>query len=231
MISASSSRAGTVYNLSTGFDNATQALLAPNTTDPKYTVVGPDSKNYVPQARAASNLPSSYVPDNAIPGSRWDYLVDTASDTSNFFAPVGNYTATTTFSMSGFKASTAKISGLQTSVDNALLSVVVNGTTVFSQSQDTGLNFGLQSVQDIGDLGLGDFHDGLNTVQFIFFNQGFVGGPSPSPAAFRVGATIDAEALQAVPEPSGIALAAMGLVYLVGRRRRAIVRPFLRPAK
>jgi hypothetical protein len=214
--------AGTVYNISTGFDNATQALLAPNTTDTKYSVVGPGSLSFVPQARDMSNLPNTYVPDNAIPGSRWDYLVDQASNTGTFFAPVGNYDIKTTFSMNGFDPSTAKIKGLQTAVDNALLSVIVNGKTVFSQSQQTGLNFGFDSVQTIGDLGQGDFQSGMNTVEFMIFNQGFGGDDSqtPSPAAFRVGATIDAMALQTVPEPSGFALAAVTITYLLARRRK-----------
>jgi hypothetical protein len=226
VIPTAGTRAGAVYNLSTGFDNTTQSLLTPNTTDPKYSVIGPDGNAYVPQARDASNLPNTYVGDSAIPGSRWDYLVNTATNTGVFFAPVGNYEITTTFNMKGFDPSTAQISGLQTAADNALLSVSVNGTTVFSQSQDTGLSFGLQNVQTIGDVGQGAFKSGLNTVEFTIFNQGFGGddSQSPSPAAFRIGATVTAQPLSAVPEPSGVTLTAIGIAYVLSRRRRSTTR-------
>jgi hypothetical protein len=218
---AGPARAGSVsvYNLATGFDNATQMLLAPNTTDAKYTVVGPGGTTYVPQARDASNLPSTYVGDNAMPGSRWDYVVDNAGDTGPFFSPPGNYTITTSVDLKGFKAATAQIKGLETSVDNAFLSVSVNGKTVFSQSPGSGINEQFLTVEDIGDVGPGAFQPGVNSVQFTILNQGFLGSPdSPSPEAFRFLGVVDAQPA-VVPEPSGLVLTAVSIAFAACRFR------------
>jgi hypothetical protein len=217
---AGPARAGSVsvYNLATGFDNSTQMLLAPNTIDPKYSIVGPDGNTYFPQARVASNLPAVYLGDNAMPGSRWDYFVANPSQTGEVFTPPGNYSVTTTFNLDGsVVAATAQIKGLQTAADDALLEVKINGTSVFSQSIAVGMSFGLSHVQTIGDLGLGDFNPGLNTIEFTVFNQGL-------PTAFRAVGDVEAR-LAAVPEPSGLVLTAVGIAYAAfrghSRRQRA----------
>jgi hypothetical protein len=209
---ASPARAGSVsvYNLATGFDNSTQMLLAPNTIDSKYSVVGPDGKTYFPQAREASNLPAAYVGDNAMPGSRWDYFVADPSQTGPVFTPVGQYTVTTTFNVDGkYDAATAQIKALQTAADNALLEIKVNGTSVFSQSIQVGDSFGLENVQTIGDLGQGVFQTGVNTIEFTVNNEGL-------PTAFRALGDVEAQ-LVPVPEPTGLALTAIGVVYAASR--------------
>jgi PEP-CTERM motif len=219
-------RADMVTNLSTGFDNQTGTLLSPFAVDTKYAVTGPDGNTYFPQARsqAAGGLPLTYLSDAAMPGSRWDYLVLTPASTGNDFVPAGHFVFGTTVDLTGFDASTAQIRGLQVSTDNAFLSVTVNGNVVFSRDPGSGVIEEFGSILNVGDVGLGSFHGGSNTVEFTILNQGF-GGTSTgsSPSALRVLADVEAAPLAApVPEPSGLALLGLGALSLLGygwRRR------------
>jgi hypothetical protein len=211
-------RAAFVSNLSTGADPVTGALLSAGSTDSKYILTGPGGVSFTPQVRTQDMLPNTYLGDNAMPGSRWDYILFSPND--NSFVPSGDYVFQTTVNLTGVDAATAQISGLQVSTDNGFLSVIVNGETVFSHDPgSTPEEF--TSILTIGDVGRGSFHSGLNTVEFTIINYGFGFGTGPSPAAFRAVATVDASP---VPAPPGVILVAVGALCLAGhayRRPRA----------
>ena len=187
----SSGGATAVASLDTGVDT-TNNLLAPYTVDAKYQVTGPDSGTYFAQARDVSGLPSEYIP--ATTNSRWDYVVTSATSTASEFVTVGNYDFTTTVDLTGFNPATADITGLQVAADNEFLAVTINGQTVFSRSENGFVIEDFHSILSVGDLGLGAFHSGLNTIQFTVFNQGFGGGnsTSASPAAFLAVGEVEA---------------------------------------
>jgi hypothetical protein len=220
--------ADVVTNLSTGFDNATGTLLAPFTVDAKYQVLGPGGVTVFPQARDATGVPGSYIGDAALPGSRWDYLTLTATSRNPDFVPSGNYDFRTTVDLTGFDSATASIRNLQVATDNFFLSVAVNGTTVLSRSLPGGVVEEFGSVLTLpADLGLGAFHSGLNTIDLTIFNQGFGGGTSDSPGAFRASGTVQATPVGSsggggagIPEPSTLALLGLGALGLFGYRWR-----------
>jgi hypothetical protein len=214
-------QAAFVSDLSTGADANTGNLLPAPSVDAKYTLTGPGAINFTPLVLTQSSLPGTYLNDNAMPGSRWDYILFSPTDFS--FVPSGNYVFKTTVDLTGFDAATAQISGLQVASDNGFLSVVVNGQTVFSHDPGpTPEEF--MSILNVGDVGKGSFHAGVNTVEFTIINYGFGFGPGPSPAAFRAVGTVDATPL---PAPPGIILAGVGALCLAGygwRRQRVAAR-------
>src|SRR5262249_14517518 len=109
-------RAAFVSNLSTGADPSTGSLLPASSTDVKYTVTRPGWIVCTPLVRTQASLPNTCLWDNAMPGSRWDYILFSSTDSS--FVPSGNYVFRTTVDLTGFDAATAQISGLQVSTDN-----------------------------------------------------------------------------------------------------------------
>lgn len=219
---APAARADLVRNISTGFDNATGTLLPTFSTDTDFTVTGPGGATFFGQARAfGPALPSSYLSDAALPGSRFLYLVTTPGDTGFPFVPSGDFTFRTTVDLTGFDPETALIRDLRTAADNSFVSVAVNGQVVFSRTPpQTAEEFG--SVLVVGDVGLGAFREGLNTIDLTIRNTGFGFGDGPSPGAFRAQATVEADvATQAVAEPSGLALLGFAVVtWLAGRHYR-----------
>lgn len=214
-----------IRDISTGFDNTTSTLLSAFTVDSDYTVTGPGGATFFGQARAAgAGLPGSYLGDAAMPGSRWLYLVQTPTDTSGAFVPSGDYVFRTTVDLSGFDASSAQIMNLQVASDNSFVSVTVNGTIVFSRVPPlTAEEFTTPLV--VGNVGLGAFQNGLNTIEFTMRNTGFGFGTSPSPSSYRALATVEGMPVggMVVPEPSALTLLGIGTAGLVGtawRRRR-----------
>ncbi|HEX3152952.1 MAG TPA: pesticin C-terminus-like muramidase [Gemmataceae bacterium] len=178
-----------VFNISTGFDNQANALLDPLTTDSDYVATDANGSHYVAQALAqgTGGLPPQYIGDSALPGSRWLYLLD---GNGSYNIPSGHLDFQTQVDLTGLPAAQAQIRDLQVSADNGFVSVAVNGTIVYSR--DPG-----QSAEDfthilnLGDSGLGSFHDGLNTIDFTVNNTGFGFGTGPSPAALRVQGTVE----------------------------------------
>src|SRR5262249_18817621 len=67
-------RADWISYLSTGADPVTGSLLPTSSADAKYTVAGPGGAPFTPQVRTQDSLPTSYLTDDAMPGSRWDYV-------------------------------------------------------------------------------------------------------------------------------------------------------------
>jgi hypothetical protein len=211
-----------VKNLATGVD--AQGNLLPNfTLDPSFSITGPGGVAYLPQARTQGSLPNTYILDNAMPGSRWDYFVNNPPTNGDVFVPWGNYLFTTTVNLNGFNPATAFIQGLQVSTDNAILAVAVNGTTVFTHTPvpDPFIEE-FKFVLNVGDIGLGAFQAGLNTITFTLYNGAFLGfDDGPSPAAFRALGSVQASPITtAAPEPASLVLVSVGILAVIGYRRR-----------
>jgi hypothetical protein len=105
LLCGGNAQAAFVSNISTGADPITGALLPAGSTDVKYTLTGPGGVSFTPQVRTQESLPNTYLGDNAMPGSRWDYILFSPTDFS--FVPPGDYVFKTTVDLTGFDAATA----------------------------------------------------------------------------------------------------------------------------
>jgi hypothetical protein len=203
-------RADVVTNLSTGFDNPTGTLLPNGSTDARY-VIGPGGTGgfigVIPEVRTQP-IPGTWLPDAASSGSRW-LVLNSGIGLEGITVPPGTYFFDTAVTLAGFDAVTAHLTGLRYAADNELIAVIINGSTVFSQPIMFAEEF--TSFHDIGDVGLGLFHDGLNTLRFEVYN--LEGGLSPM--GLRMEGRVEASS-SAVPEPSALALIALGALGLAG---------------
>ncbi|MBM3883671.1 MAG: immunoglobulin domain-containing protein [Verrucomicrobia bacterium] len=184
----------------TGVDD-NGALLPNATVDPHYRLIesadaaypGPDSFTLEPGWPVAPAGP--WVADG--PASRW---IGPRARQSTGNAP-GNYTYRTTFDLTGYDPTKARIAGQWTS-DNAGLDIVLNGVSLgFSQAG----NFGALSDFTI-EFG---FVAGVNTLDFVINNA----GDAVNPAGLRVQMIGTVEVLG---EPPRIVTAPVGGTYLVG---------------
>jgi hypothetical protein len=116
---------------------------------------------------------STYVPD-AAGASRWL----TPGTTAAGLLPIGTYTATTTFSLAGFNASTLSLF-LDIAADNIVVAAL-NGTTILSCNTGGAACFSAFTFNHniaAGGIALA----GLNTLTFTVTNQN-----DQSPTALRV---------------------------------------------
>lgn len=200
-----------VATLNTGMDGNTK--IPEGQIDPNY-VFGAGSVAYVGQnpVALAASIPSTYVPDSASPNSRWIGPLAPLLNPGTY-SPPGMYYFDTTVNLTGHQASTAQIEGLRASTDNALMLIQVNGQNIFTNSESFTGEF--TEIETLGNLGLGYFKPGLNTIRFGVLNA----GDSPSSMALRLEGAVYAS----VPEPSSVVLVVSGLASLLaltGHKRR-----------
>ena len=181
--------------------------------DSKY-IIGPGGTGgHVGETPIAISNPisASWLPDNVSAASRWIGL--SGGPPNGHAVGGGTYFFDTTVNLTGYQPMTAEIQGLRTSADNALLAIFVNGHQVFAKADTFMGEF--DEWQYLGSVGLGFFTSGLNTIQFEVENQ-----PNTiTDMGLRLEGSVVAAA---VPEPSGLALAALaGPALLACRRRRS----------
>jgi hypothetical protein len=134
--------------------------------------------------------------------------------------PPLSFVYSTTFNLTAQEAPTAKITGLGANAarwtsDNDGLQVLLNGVLV--SNSNTG-STAFTSWHDLADITSG-FQAGANTLEFVVRNRTQASG---NPTGFRFEGQL---AYAAIPEPSSIALAGLGLASLGVAARRRKARP------
>jgi hypothetical protein len=215
LMATTSDASQVVKSISTGWDDATNTRLANNASDTDY-VIGPGGTGghtgEVPFARTSPIAPS-YVADSASTTSRWIALSGTGE--AGLSVGQGTYFFDTSVDLTGYQAVSAQISSLLYATDNQLVGIRINGVSVYSQAfNDFAEEF--RTFHNLGDLGLGGFHAGINTIRFEAYNAPGLFGNAPNDLALRIDAVVTA----AVPEPTTASLAAIGLVCLAWRFKR-----------
>ena len=181
----------TLYN--TGVDNAGN-VLANGATDTHYTLTQQPGTSY-----SAQVVGSSLGNQSGLSGR--SQFVGPNSNT-NADGPGGTYIYRTTFSLAGYSAATAAISGVW-SADDVGADILLNGTSIGLTAQPTWYSSTAFKI-------LSGFVAGMNTLDFVLRNdQGATG--------LRVEMTGTANA---VPEPASVLLLAMGIGGIVLLRKR-----------
>lgn len=117
----------------------------------------------------------SYVPDAASITSRWVGLIRRTRGDFNEFPT--NYVFETQVNLTGFDATTAYIENLRFAADGRIRQITVNGTTVHNGAE------GFTTFTSAGNVGLGLFQPGINSIRFDVDNT-WAGGFSPM--GFRI---------------------------------------------
>lgn len=196
-----------VQSINTGIDPITNAKLPDGAIDPKY-VLGPGTTAPYAgvQAFAWENslLPATYVPDAASDKSAW---ITVSTDQ---IAP-GPYFFSTQVDLKGFDATSAFVQGFQYAADNELYKVLVNGNVVYTNPRDQSATpEEFHNFINLGGLGFGAFHSGINTIQFEVVNYPRETVPI-SIMAFRAEGAVVA---LPVPEPTTWLLSLCGVALL-----------------
>lgn len=205
-------RADLVSSINTGVDS-NGALLADGALDPHYQLVSQNDPSFPgPDVRVVN---SGGFPFNGYwfangPNSKW---VAPYADPSNN-SPGVSYVYETKFDLTGFNPNSTHIAGFW-STDNNGIDILLNGVS-------TGFTTPVTSFYQFSPfLITSGFHAGVNTLDFVVFNQPQDYG---NPTGLRVeGGVFSAPSPVApTPEPSTFALAGLGAVGLLAYRFKRV---------
>ena len=205
---ASSAMAASFTIYSTGFTTgSTSVQAAARTPDGNYSVIESGGVTLVtPVSAYVDQTVSQYAANNS--SSKWD---STQAGDSFSAQPVGVYGYQTTFSLTSFEAATAVITGLWGG-DNAYDGIYLNGNLIsgtIGPQLSTTNEFSTLSNAPYSPFTISSgFQSGTNTLDFFIDNT----GASASPTAFRA----QLSGSYAVPEPSTVAVYAIGSLAVLG---------------
>ncbi|MBI4586788.1 MAG: hypothetical protein HY717_22465 [Planctomycetes bacterium] len=168
-----------VLLLDTGFDNANRALIDNDQPDDNYVLIGPPGSDLGPEFATVVNDTVFPIPPwiGTTALSKW---IGTRETSSN--GPPGDYSFTIKVSiLPGVDASQARLVGKWTT-DNPGKDIKVNGTSTGATA--TGNFPAFENIPPGAGLGL--FHTGENTVEFIVNNA----PPGINPVGLRVEAVV-----------------------------------------
>jgi hypothetical protein len=163
-----------IRDISTGFGEVVGEKLRDLAGDLDYTVVASPGDLYTGQT--ATVMPGDqpiggYLPDTGSERSRWIGILRNLPD--DFSVEPGDYIFEATAVIApDIAANAAFIEGLRLAADNAVMSLLVNNVPVLTRTV-----VGFDTLTDMGDVGLGAFHPGVNVLQFVVHNDS--GGRNP----------------------------------------------------
>ncbi len=186
----------TVKNISTGWNDEDAVKLVDGAADIEYRIGSGGTGGQVgqiPNVLPGNNPFGSYVPDDASPGSRW--LAVITNPPLDVTVLPGTYDWETQVDLTGWDPATATLSALRYAADDTLLNVAINGAVVFTPGPNGGNAF-----RDAGDVGLGAFKDGINTIRFRVLNN----PGAPTPMGLRVEGEVRAQPIPHLTVPPGL---------------------------
>ena len=198
----------TLYN--TGVDGAGVVLIT-GAVDPHYTLlsVPDDIGNHT--ARVEPNIPATWIPNSST--SQWIG----ATLGNGIYQESGFYYYQTTFDLTGLDPATVLITGRLAGASSGGAVSLNNPTPLFPTNYSQGGNSPSAFTSFTFNSG---FVSGLNTLNFVAFNN--VSTSLPGPNGLRVEVSGTARRLApAVPEPSAVASMGLGSVGLLGLLLRA----------
>lgn len=161
-----------VKSIGTGFDQAAGTALAEGAPDDDYQI-GVDGNgglaHAVPSVLVGDKPQSNYVANSDSPASRW---IGVAAAPGDNMAQPGTFSFETAVDLTGYDPQSAYLSNVRIAADNALLGVWIDDVAVLTETV-TGSN----TFRELGDLGQGAFHAGVNRVRFLVRNTGSVASP------------------------------------------------------
>lgn len=186
----------------TGVDSS-GGLLAAGAVDPHYTLTASPSGPGSALVMTTTGFPIGccWFPNPAT--SQW-----ISPNSTGASSPVGSYTYTTTFDLTGLDPSTAVLVG-QWATDNNGVMIVLNGNVLMFTTPVVGFTqffpFSITS----------GFVSGVNTLQFVVENADCGGCANPTGLHVQISGTATP-----VPEPASLFLVGSGIAGLwLGRRR------------
>jgi hypothetical protein len=186
--------------------NSSGGLLAAGDADPHYTITSSPSGPSSALVMGSTGFPIGccWFPNPAT--SQW-----ISPNSTGASSPVGSYTYTTTFDLTGLSPSTAILTG-QWATDNNGVMIVLNGNVMSFTTPVVGFTQFFPFTISSG------FVSGVNTLQFVVVNADCGGCANPTGLHVQISGTATP-----VPEPGTVLLVGSGLAGLWFRRRRAPV--------